>query len=1169
MHRNIVSIAFKKMVVLSLLLVGNAAIAQNTVLLIASGYSKGQGPFTATIQTPLVTAGYSVQVWTQTSLGWPPLDTLQAYDAVFFHGSERTKTEQIDSTMTAFVEEGGRLVVEGTVVAQWTTVYWDFRKHVSHALWRKMGVASNTYQIIDTEHPITAGLPATLTTSGYYSASPPDFAEAWFGGRRLIAYQNTGNAAALVVSPRSVFFNGSLHRVNSAANRDSLIVRSVRYVLSDPEDAGVTNIDYELGHRANEDIPVLVTLQNWSASAAEGTLYIDESADSAAWDEVTSTPYLLTGFGENVFNLTWHPTAAQRYYVRARIVPNGSDEQPDNNEVGMRVTTLIEAQHPKLFFTADDVPDLQVRAATTHAGIASAIESFVNTNLNYTLLPPHQWYAMNYPRLSQVVTNTAIQAVLEPTETYLDAAKRVALGLSSYPHWETDNVDQDIYAARACYGLALAYDWLYHEFTPAQRDTVQIKLRTQLERLDAAGAQYLWWTESLIHNHNWNCWGYQGSASFALMEEEPDAALWEQRSIENLNQRMILYGDVTDGSWYEAMNYWGFITWTTLPHIYLLREQMGINYFDRPFFQNLAKYRIYGCLPDVDYMYVVNDGQPAEWYGPHEQLSLLAHEYQDGEAQWLHQRLVEAVGHETDGPLDLFWYDPTIPETPPAELSTFVEDQDTYFARSDWTTGATFFALKCGLPTGRHAYETFWANSGLGRFSFSHFTPDQNAFSLFYNGRYLSQSSGVQVPQQYTRHSSTVLINGHGQLGDSTKGSWILSSNYASYNPHIEDHYATPKLDYVIGDASSAYQPVDGMQRFERHILYVRPSTFVIFDDLAAQAPATFSFMLQNESNVWTWDASRVLISQSGTQMAMRVLEPQPWTASSTFEYYYSDDWGGWGLRVNNAVPDTSVKFLMVLNPTVGGEPIVNLLASTATLTAVEITDATGVETQALFRRNASDSVAVDSISTDAQLAVIRRVGGEFTWCSVRDARFLRRGTDYPLRFWSPAATEFEWEYRGDSLVTRGTVHEGIRIWAPTATEVVHEGGSVPFTRDGEFIVIHAGERVPLPISDLTAIAMNGDSILLRWTRISLDSYGDPMAIAGYEVFRIYPDGAYEYLGSVPGTDSTFVDQSLLSGQIMLYDVRAVSGEGGELMTSPKARRTPAAKHSKVMQDSK
>jgi len=113
----------------------------------------------------------------------------------------------------------------------------------------------------------------------------------------------------------------------------------------------------------------------------------------------------------------------------------------------------------------------------------------------------------------------------------------------------------DIYAGRCCRAVGIAYDWLYDEFTRAQRDSVQVKLKIQCERLHSAGPKFVWWWTALMHNHYWNAMSYLGCATYALMEEEPEAAVWEQTALQSLDDRFHLYGDVSDGSWYEAINY--------------------------------------------------------------------------------------------------------------------------------------------------------------------------------------------------------------------------------------------------------------------------------------------------------------------------------------------------------------------------------------------------------------------------------------------------------------------------------------------------------------------------------------------------------------------------------------------------------------------------------------
>ena len=191
---------------LSVILLSGSARAQTRVLLIASSSGKGGGPFTTYIANPLTTAGYSVRIWTQSSMGWPKIDTLRAYDAVFYHASERSTHKGIDSTLTAFTQEGGRLVVEGTNVADWAYIYPEFTKRALHTRWARRPLVAYTYTVVDPAHMLTAGLPATFASSGYNTVYTHDVVEAWDGGHRVLGYQNAGYAASATVYPRSLFF---------------------------------------------------------------------------------------------------------------------------------------------------------------------------------------------------------------------------------------------------------------------------------------------------------------------------------------------------------------------------------------------------------------------------------------------------------------------------------------------------------------------------------------------------------------------------------------------------------------------------------------------------------------------------------------------------------------------------------------------------------------------------------------------------------------------------------------------------------------------------------------------------------------------------------------------------------------------------------------------------
>lgn len=1122
---------------LLLMLIGSAAplFAQQRVLLIASSYGKGTGPFTSTIQTPLESAGYNVTVWAQATQGWPPIDTLWNYHAVFFHGSERRGNLTIDSILTKFAELGGRLVVEGSNVASFAHAYEQWRQHGLHTHYLKTDHSALTNRLVAPAHPIAAGLPSTFACAGYSGGNYPEQCLPVHGGTLVIDYSSTPGTVAVVATPHTAFYVGSLQRVSTAATRNLLIQNLVAWVLSDPVDCGLIDFDYQWGTSVGNPCGAWAKVRNFAAAPASGMVRLEVSEDSTNWSAADSAYYSLVLQSDDTLDFTWTPQNPVRYHLRATLIPDGADGYAENNVAVKSVFTFHETPHPRLFFTAAEIPTLQAQAASTHLAIANALTNRIALYLSYNPLAPELWPNVNYSFMAEIVSDASLKAVITPTPTYIDNAVNKTLALCRYPQWEPGtNQNMDIYSGKCCQALALAYDWLYPYFTKPQRDTLQMKLREQMERLSVANEKWIWWTDAYLHNHNTNCMSYLGAASYALLDEDPQAQEWEQMAIANLDNIMLLYGDVTDGSWYEAMNYWGFISWTMLPHLYLLREQMNVDYFDTPFIQSLAKFRIYGSTPYVYKMPMINEAQPDEWYGPEDQLYLLAHEYNDGEAQWLAQQVVTAMGYSFDGPFAFLFYDPNITPVQPTDLSWIATDQDTYFGRSQWNnTAATYVTLKCGLVGGRHCYTTYWGSGAVGGWEPSHFQPDQNAFTLQYDGDYILQSAGLQSIHR-TYNGNTMLVNGYGQIGDSTKGSWQLPANRLDMNPHLADTFCLKTVDYVVGDATTSYPAYLGLQRFHRHLLYVRPDMVMIVDRMKTASPSTFTFIMRNRSDVFAWDADKVTLDGDFADANMFMLEPAARTTSESFNYYYSTQWGGWGFRESNATPDTAVKFVNVFYPKNPNSATAQLLSSTYDLTAAKLGDGIGFEATCAIVHGNLDTVSVDSLFTDASLAVVLRndainnvTGGAVRWC-----KFLDWGSPARRLFESSQPADLEWTYVNDIVDVNGSYSDWARFYGPTLNVVRVNGDTVPSFRDGDFIEI--GSRVNIPpelIQDLTILPVNGD-LLLQWSPVTFVIGESQFQPDFYDVYSaVNPDSAFTLWTTVAGTESSCTVSGFLGDQ--------------------------------------
>lgn len=158
-----------------------------------------------------------------------------------------------------------------------------------------------------------------------------------------------------------------------------------------------------------------------------------------------------------------------------------------------------------------------------------------------------------------------------------------------------------------------------------------------------------------------------------------------------------------------------------------------------------------------------------------------------------------------------------------------------------------------------------------------HMHANQNAFNISRRGERIFYSTGFYTSfsdphsltsYRHTRAHNTILIDGMGQ-----------AFGHEGYG-HIIAHNEGRHISYICGDASHAYRPVTdkqflgfleehkitegfgetGLKKFIRHLFFVRPGIVVVYDELEADCPVTWSSLLHT-----------VLPSSPLTDTSMRV----------------------------------------------------------------------------------------------------------------------------------------------------------------------------------------------------------------------------------------------------------------------------------------------------------
>jgi hypothetical protein len=380
-------------------------------------------------------------------------------------------------------------------------------------------------------------------------------------------------------------------------------------------------------------------------------------------------------------------------------------------------------------------------------------------------------------------------------------------------------------------------------------------------------------------------------AAVVMMGELPEAEQWLTYGYEVWLARAPSAG-CDDGGWMVGTNYNGVEGETLSGVPALFQDLTGDNLFATPFYRNNLYYLIY-CQPPQSY----GDG-----FGD-------AHEMEKGPRAF-HIRYIEALAGRLGDPY-ASWYlqksgkEGARPEVKKRELEWIGLGWGNR-ARPPALTGP--FALpqaRAFRQAGVVAMHTDLANPPRDLFvslrsspwgSYGHAQADQNTFNVVVGGERLFYSSGYKMPitdphqlgwYKHTRGHNGILIDGKGQPFGSEAYGWIPRYLHGE------------RLTYCVGDASRAYDvkaTVDdeetladlkgraklrtgqaGLRRFRRHMALLRPSTVVVYDELAADHDAEWSWLLHSMEKIRVEaDRQRLFASAAGARSRVDLLGSVP-----------------------------------------------------------------------------------------------------------------------------------------------------------------------------------------------------------------------------------------------------------------------------------------------------
>ncbi len=500
----------------------------------------------------------------------------------------------------------------------------------------------------------------------------------------------------------------------------------------------------------------------------------------------------------------------------------------------------IPSEHPRLYFNAEGLEALKKRIETDKrtAELWKSVLEQADSLAGKDLVEPRDKRKVLEPirELSLAYLITGEEKYAAKVRQYVERGLEMeALNHSQKP---TAPRATNLATGHHVMSLAIAYDWLYDFWTDEQRKALRrqfIDKGLEPHRADCQD-RYAWGHR---FSSNWTAVvsGGSGVGAMAVLGDEPDASLWAEFATDRMEHIAEIQG--IDGGTYEGTSYWNYNMRFCDFFTDALRTATGgrINLFrEQPFFRRTCDFYLGSLMPEGQWANFADAWHNGHYRGPIASPSLNAHflriasEFKDGYLQW-------KAKNAEPGLFSLLWYDPSVEpvekETRPlAQL--FRGPQYAILRASNEGVDAAALAIKAGSNSEDHGHFDVltFVVSGYGYqlaadyWPSKYSAPDYFGFTRHHNKR------------AATFGHNCILVDGQSQI-------WGRE-----IEARFDEFFHSPAADYLQVDGSKMYPP-ELLSKWKRHVLFVRPSYFVMWDEMASPKPVEYQWRMM------TWGEQR------------------------------------------------------------------------------------------------------------------------------------------------------------------------------------------------------------------------------------------------------------------------------------------------------------------------
>jgi hypothetical protein len=405
--------------------------------------------------------------------------------------------------------------------------------------------------------------------------------------------------------------------------------------------------------------------------------------------------------------------------------------------------------------------------------------------------------------------------------------------------------------AEMTHALAIAYDWIYDQWTPEQRKTI----RTAMVRMGLEPGMKVYKSRggfpTFVHNWNQVCNGGLTAGALAIGDEEPEiCGQVLHRALSSVQLPMRSYAP--DGGWGEGPGYWAYATSYNVTMIACLESALGSSFgLDSfPGFSQTGLFPIYMTLGGGRSF---NFSDASETAGRSDCQIWLGHRFNEPAVTWF-----GAGGRPTAA--GLIWYqsagqDPAAAGLP---LDKYYRNVEVATFRSRWNDPA---AVCVGIQARSHSVNHQHLDIGsfvldaLGRrWALDLGSDDYNLPGYFGNQRYTYYRLRAEG-------HNTLVINPSARPDQEPEAKCRISR-----------FESKPNWAFAIADLTNAY--TGRAAKVERGVALLDRRAIVVQDEIKADKAEIWWFM-HTQAEINLADGGRTaLLSLGGKRLEARILSP-------------------------------------------------------------------------------------------------------------------------------------------------------------------------------------------------------------------------------------------------------------------------------------------------------